>query len=249
MKFVIAAILLALAALAPAAVMLELDAAALLAGEISETQNAIPGGRWQPNVPLRVESVAGRQAFVFEGTQTLISGLLPAEKWDAFTVEAWVMNPTIERLETVAAICSVKGGMGTEFNFSNSASAGAFRSGFKATMPFAALPTAGAWHHLAWSYGAGVLRVFVDGECELERPLKVMLPVPMKVHVGASGEVDNKGPRKAFSGAIARVKIHNAALTHEELRASGGFVAPYAPEPCNGHASDPRPTDPRAPGG
>ena len=232
------AFLLILAAHAPAAVVLELDAAALPAGEISETQNGIPRGRWQPNVPLRVDKVAGRQAFVFDGTQTLIARLPPAEKWDAFTVEAWVMNPTIERLETVAAICGVKGGAGTEFNFASSASAGAFRSGFKATTPFTTLPAAGVWHHLAWSCGGGVLRVFVDGERELERPLKVTLPVPMKVHVGASGEVDNKGPKKAFSGAIAKVKVHNVALTQEELRASAGLLAPYAPEPRNGATTD-----------
>ena len=239
MKHSIAVILLlALAAHAPAAVILELDATTLPAGEISDLQNAIPGGSWHPNVPLRVESVAGRPAFVFDGTQTLISGALPAEKWDAFTVEAWVMNPAIERLETVAAICGVKGGMGTEFNFASSASAGAFRSGFKATTPFETLPAAGLWHHLAWTYGGGVLRVFVDGERELECPLKVTLPVPMKVHIGASGEVDNKGPRKAFSGAIGRVKIHNAALSQEELRASGGFTAPYAPEPRNSTTTD-----------
>ena len=88
-RFIPFLFLLSLAAHARAAVVLELDASALPVGEISETQNAIPGGRWQPNVPLRVEHVAGRQAFVFDGTQTLISGLLLAEKWDAFTVEAW----------------------------------------------------------------------------------------------------------------------------------------------------------------
>ena len=237
MKF-LPTFLLILAAHAPGAVMLELDASALPTTEITETQNAIPGGRWQPNVPLRVDKVAGRQAFVFDGTQTLIAGLPPAEKWDAFTVEAWVMNPTIERLETVAAICGVKGGMGTEFNFSSSASAGAFRSGFKATTPFTTLPAANVWHHLAWTYGGGVLGVFVDGERELERPLRVTLPVPMKIHVGASGEVDNKGPKKAFSGAIAKVKLHNVALTQEELRAGAGLLAPYAPEPRNGATTD-----------
>ena len=45
---------------AQAAVVLELDAAALPEGEVSETQNAIPGGRWQPNVALRVERVVLR---------------------------------------------------------------------------------------------------------------------------------------------------------------------------------------------
>jgi len=100
------------------------------------------------------------------------------------------------------------------------------------------VPAAGVWHHIAWSYADGVLRVFVDGESELERPLKVTLPIPMKVHVGASGEVDNKGPRKAFSGAISQVKLHNTALTQDELRASAGFVAPFAPEPRNGATTD-----------
>ena len=230
--------LLALAARGSAAVVLELDAAALPVGEISEPRNPIPEMRWQPCAPLRVERVAERQAFVFDGTQTLISGLLPGEKWSAFTVEAWVRNPEIARIETVAAFCSVKGGSGTEFNFASSASAGAFRSGFKATTPFRTLPAAGAWHHLAWSYGAGVLRVFVDGELDAEQPLKVTLPMPMKVHVGASGEVDNNGPKKAFSGAVAKVKIHNAALTQEEVRASAGLLAPYAPEPRDGARTD-----------
>ena len=219
---------------AQAAVILELDASALPVAEITETQNAIPGGRWQPNVALPVEDAGGRKAFVFGGTQTLISGLLPAEKWDAFTIEAWVINPTIERLETVVAICGVKGGSGTEFNFSNSASAGAFRSGFKATTPFETLPSANVWHHIAWSYGGGVLRVFVDGERELERPLRVAFPVPMKVHVGASGEVDNKGPKKAFTGAIAKMRLHNTALTQKEVRASAGLLTPFEPEPRNG---------------
>ena len=72
-RLVSALFLLALGGAARAAVVLELDASALPLAEISETQNVIPGGRWQPNVPLRVENVAGRRAFVFDGTQTLIS--------------------------------------------------------------------------------------------------------------------------------------------------------------------------------
>ena len=225
---------LALSESASSAVVLELDASALEAGVLNE----IPGSKWHPNVPLPIEAVSGRKAFVFDGTQQLISELLPAEKWTAFTVESWVMNPAIDRQETVAAICSAKGGAGTEFNFAGSSSAGAFRSGFKATTPFSKLPEPGVWHHIAWTYGGGTLRVFVDGELEVERTLKVTLPMPMKVHVGASGEVDNKGPRKAFSGAIAKVKLHNTALTHDELRAGAGFTAPYAPEPKNGATTD-----------
>ena len=216
--------------------MLELDALALPAGQITEITTA--GHRWHSNMPLRVEALAGRQAISFDGTQTLISELLPPEKWSAFTVEAWVLNPAIDRLETVVAMCGLTGGMGTEFNFSSSASAGAFRSGFKATTPFSTLPAVAVWHHLAWTYNGATLSVFVDGELDLERRLKVSLPVPLKMHVGSSSEVDDKGPRKAFSGAITRVKVHNTALMQEELRASAGLLAPYAPEPRNGAVTD-----------
>ena len=47
---------------AQAAVILELDASGLPVAEITETQNAIPGGRWQPNVPLPVDHAGGRKA-------------------------------------------------------------------------------------------------------------------------------------------------------------------------------------------
>jgi hypothetical protein len=234
----IAAVLLLVLTSARAAVVLELDASKLPSGIISETENPIPGGRWHPNAPLRVEPVEGRPAFVFAGAEQLISEVLPAEKWAGFTVEAWVMNPQISRLETVAAICGVLGGSGTEFNYGGSATSGAFRSGFKATAPFSRPPVAGAWHHLAWSYTGGVLRVFVDGELELERPLKVILPSPSKVHVGASGEVDNKGPRQAFEGAISRWKLHDTALTQAEVRESAGLLGPYAPEPRDGATTE-----------
>lgn len=228
----------ALAAFSRGNVVLEFDAALLPEGEISESQNPIEGGAWHPNLPLRVERVSGKKALVFQGTQTLISEPLPAQKWDAFTVETWVLNPDIDRLETVAAFCGLKGGSGTEFNYSSSASAGAFRSGFKATTPFTTLPRSAEWHHVAWTYSGGVLRVFVDGEREVERALKVTLPSPMKVHLGSSGEVDNRGPRKAFSGAIAKMKLHDAVLSQTELRASAGLTAPYAPEPGDGATTD-----------
>lgn len=187
--------LLLLACIAPAAAetLMDLDASSIPPGEISETHNPIPGGRWQPNAPLRIEKIEGRSAFVFKGAEQLISELLPPVKREQFTVEAWVLNPTVERVETVAAMCGVKGGSGTEFAYASGASAGAFRSGFKATAPFVTIPTAGQWHHIAWSYDGGALRIYVDGEFETERPLKLNLPVPMKLHVGASGEGPSQG--------------------------------------------------------
>ena len=204
--------------------IVDLDAAALALG--------------MPNA--RVETVQGRSALVFDGMQQFIAEApLPAgfEKGKAFTVEAWALNPAVGKAETVVAFAPPRGGAGTEFGFGSGPTAGAFRSGFKATTPFTTVPAPNAWHHLAWSFtgGAeGTLRVFVDGELDVEKPLRLTLPPGAKIHVGASGEVDNNGPKKGFSGAIARVRVHDAALTQAELRQSAGIVSAFAPTPRNG---------------
>ena len=228
---------------AHAATILELDASAVQPGEISTVQDRIAGARWSANVPLRVENVQGRTAFVLDGTQQLISEFTLPEAMSktAFTVEAWALNPEIGRLETAVAFAPARGGSGVEFNFCSSQSAGAFRSGFKATTPFGGTVPANVWHHLAWTYGGpadAVLRVYVDGELNVERALKFALPPLAKIHVGASGEVDSKGPKKGFSGAIARVRIHDAALTQAALREGAGLRDAFAPQPRNGATTE-----------
>lgn len=235
---------LALSASLHAGVVADLDASAVAPGEISvATDQAAAGGRWGANAPLRTEQVQGRAAFVLDGTRQLISEFILGPDWErrAFTVEAWALNPVIGKAETVVAFAPLKGGPGTEFAFSSGPSAGAFRSGFKATAPFGAVPSPNVWHHLAWTYGGladGTLRVYVDGELDAERTLKFTLPPQIKIHVGASGEVDNQGPKKAFSGALARVRVHDAALNQAQLREGAGLRAAYDPAPRNETTTD-----------
>ena len=208
--------------------LLDLDAAALARGVLN----------------ARVESVQGRAALVFNGVEEFIAEApLPAgfEKGKPFTVEAWALNPAVGKAETVVAFAPARGGPGTEFGFGSGPTAGAFRSGFKATTPFAAPPSPEAWHHLAWTFAGGaegMLRVYVDGELDIEKPLRLTLPPGAKIHVGASGEVDGNGPKKGFSGAIAQVRVHDAALTQEDLRRSAGIVRAFAPTPRNGETLD-----------
>ena len=63
------------------AVLAELDAASLPAGEFSGQT-----GRWNTNVPVRVETVREKPAIVFDGTQVAISELLATQKLTAFSV-------------------------------------------------------------------------------------------------------------------------------------------------------------------
>ena len=226
---------------APAAeALFDLDALQLPQGALHEWVSKVPAaGLLASEKPLSVETVMGRRAVVFDGTQELLSGFsLPAgfEK-SPFTVEAWVMNPTVEKTEVLLVLASVKGGPGTEFSFSTSATSGAFRSGFKATNPFSKVPSPNTWHHLAWTYGgggSGHLRVYVDGELDLERPLKITLTPEARIHVGASGETNEAGRLKHFSGAIARLRLLPNELSQAELRQSAGLLSDYSPEPTNG---------------
>src|SRR3954465_4086887 len=113
--------------------ILDFDAASLAAGV--------------PNA--RIETVQGRAALMLDGTQQfIVEAPLPAgfEKGNAFTVEAWALNPTVEKAETIVAFAPARGGPGTGFGFGSGATAGAFRSGFKATTPFTTLPAPNAWH-------------------------------------------------------------------------------------------------------
>ncbi len=224
---------------ASAEILVDLDASSLSLGAIREWKSSLPAdGNAHSDAPLQVEKTQGRNAVIFDGTQQFIASFtLPAgfEK-KPFTVEVWVLNPKIDKAETVIAFVPEKGGPGTEFNFSSGPTAGAFRSGFKATTPFTHVPLEGAWHHLAWTHdgsGDSTLRVYVDGELDTERALKFTLPVAAKIHIGGSGEPENKARLKGFSGAIARVRIQDKALTQAELRAGAGLRMAFAPEPRN----------------
>jgi cytolysin (calcineurin-like family phosphatase) len=220
-----------------AGVILDLDASKLPAGEVSEAADQVNAGKWKANTPFKIESTEGTPALVLDGAHKLTSDFpLPAgfEK-SPFTVEVWAMNPAVDKMETVLTFAPEKGGPGTEFSFSSGSSAGAFRSGFKATTPFRSVPSPKVWHHLAWVYGAdGMLRVFVDGELNVEAKLGFNMGAGSMVHIGASNENEGKGLRRGFTGAIARVRVQNTALTQAELRQGAGIVNAFSPSPASG---------------
>ena len=246
----------ALPFLAPAraAVLLDLDASTLSEGPLISWPNRAPSGGALAStnpVPVRVETLAGRRAVLFNGTQRLVSDFpLPPElcKGGPFTVEAWALNPELDRTETLVSFALPKGGLGTEFNFGSGPTAGAFRSGHKTTLPFGLLPrgdlppfvqapAAGDWHHLAWTCSGGPesrLKVYVDGELDAERGLRAGMPPLSGIFVGASSESDRGVPRKGFTGALARVRIRDECLDQPLLRKEAGLEHAFDPSPRRG---------------
>lgn len=108
-----------------------------------------------------------------------------------------------------------------------------------------------SWHHLAISYDGNALRLFADGRLAGEKQIgKKRVPVPGKLAFGR--RQDNSGDGYRFRGAIDEVRLHDRALTLEELRLH--FVKPEIDRPAlkpvaewtfraDGDASSTRPSE------
>ncbi len=77
--------------------------------------------------------------------------------------------------------------------------------------------SAGAWRHVAATYGGGALRIYVDGALVASRTLSGALPNSASaLFIGG-----NQSWGEFFAGAIDDVKIYRRALTAGEIAASG----------------------------
>ncbi len=81
----------------------------------------------------------------------------------------------------------------------------------------------GKWHSVAATFQStsGVLRLYVDGVIQGERPLRPKTSVDGQViRIGYTAS-DFPTPRSAFIGDIRDVRLYQRRLTNDELRASG----------------------------
>ena len=220
-------------------VLIDCDANAIPPGALLKWENkGRLGGVFEAKQAPSVASVEGRSAVVFKGEESLSSSFVLPEL-QAFSVEAWVLNPTIERLETMLYVSPPKGGMGMEFNYSKSSNGGAFRSGFKMTTAFDSVPQPGAWHHLVWTYSgnpARSLKIYVDGELETASPFSLLIANQSHVLLGCAAEA--KILKQAFSGALSRIRVFNSALSQDDVRREGKWSSAFAPSPKNGSTTD-----------
>ncbi len=86
-----------------------------------------------------------------------------------------------------------------------------------------------AWNHLAMSYDGDSLRFHVNGASGGER--KIGRPrTPGRTGLAFGRRQDNCGDGYHFRGAVDEIRIHDRALTAEEIR--GRFTAPEAASPA-----------------
>ena len=203
-----------------------LDAALVAEGPVLDWDNAgSAGGTFRRASIPRVETVAGRPAIVCEAAERLV-GDSPLTGLAAFTLEAWVLNPSIGSGEAYAALVAPDRSP-VLFQYASSVLDGGFATE-RGGLAFAAPPTADQWHHLAVvSTGGdrGTVILYVDGEREAERELAVSVADGARLVVGGGG-------RRGFSGAIARLRIQDQPLDQGAVRRGAGMTHAFAPSPA-----------------
>ena len=159
-------------------------------------------------------------AVAFNGTTTRARTSANLNLGSAFTLQAWVNNPTNEAYETILTV-------GQERSlFLENGQLGLDAGG--TVVSFGPLPTA-VWTHVAVTYDGTALQAYVDG-MPLGAPQAIALaPVTGPVQVGAwifgAADVDY------FSGTLDEVRVQSRALTQAEILADLAIavVAPPAP--------------------
>lgn len=177
-----------------------------------------PGVFTSQSREVRVETVAGRRAVVFDGRGELVSSFSAGAEitgGSPYTVAAWAWNPTVEPEECLVAWSRRRGELGTgaQLNYGANPRFGAVgHYSWDKDMGFrGGPPSAGRWHHVAVTYDQKVERVFVDGvlNTEAEKTLHIQIGEPVRIG-SAGGEI-------YFSGALAQVQFFGQALTGRQV--------------------------------
>lgn len=171
------------------------------------------------NKPL-VSMIDGKKALVFSGRERLSSSNLAPPSMlgnSSYTVSMWVLNPAIDKEETIVSWTSRGGDNLTNaaVGYGNSKTAGAIIHQGWADLGFKKLPESNKWHNIVVVFDGTMERIYVDGK--LDRAERRMLFINKLSHflIGA-----NEDGSAGFSGALAALKVYDIPLGEEEIKTS-----------------------------
>ena len=225
------------AATARAEVVVRLDATALPAGALASWSNTGSlGGAFTPDADVpQVATVAGVNGVTFDGANDWYVGPVAPTSMTGNgnrTVTAWIYNPAIGTEETVAAWGRRGGGNGTLAAYTHGTHAiwGAVGQwGNVADMGWGGAQRTAAWTFVAFTYDGAALTtsVYTDGRlsaAELNGPLNTWATstggTPLPIVVGAQNNADGSRGSIPASLTIAKLEIHDRALTAAEVAAA-----------------------------
>ncbi|OWK68794.1 family 43 glycosylhydrolase [Pedobacter sp. AJM] len=164
-----------------------------------------------------VTMIDGKKALLFSGKERLSSSILAPPSLlgnSSYTVSMWVLNPEIEKEETLVSwtdrsgddLTNVSVGYGSGKN-----SGAAVHLGW-ADLGYKVVPQANQWHHMVMVFDGTMERIYVDGK--LDRAARRMLFIKKLSHFLVGGNEDGTA---GFSGALAALKVYDKPLSFEEI--------------------------------
>ena len=180
-------------------------------GKLAGTFSAL--GSAKPIVAL----LDGKKALLFSGKERLSSSALAPPSLlgnSSYTISMWVLNPEIEKEETIISwtqrggdnLTNVSAGYGASKN-----SGAAVHLGW-ADLGYKVVPKAKQWHHIVMVFDGTLERIYVDGK--LDQVARRMLFVKKLSHFLVGGNEDGTA---GFSGALASLKVYDLPLSSAEI--------------------------------
>jgi hypothetical protein len=182
--------------------------------------------------------VGGVAAVELDGATTVYRGPLTnamLEGAHARTVEVWAYNPSSEPDEETMVAWGRRGTNlnNFAFNWGSNATWGALTAyGTEMDMGWDVFPSTGAWRHLVLVYDGTNVNLYDNavsrGAQEYSGETALQTAAGCHINIGAQNDAENADPifeseffagqPLAFSGYVALVRIHGAALTAEQVK-------------------------------
>ena len=179
------------------------------------------GGIFTTDDDLMVEIIQSKYAFFFDGKQHLTSSFNCPANFTynaAYTISAWVLNPSVSSSECIACITPSSGDL-TAFQFNHNKNretgivdhAGSFES---AGFPSEVNAGEGKWQHWTITFDGWFQRFYLNGKLIREKNNFIMLRPAGPITIGS----DARGG-DAFSGYIHSLRLYDRALRSDEVLA------------------------------
>ncbi len=158
----------------------------------------------------------GKAAFRFTGKETMqIYKYLQDLIYNApYTLTAWILNPEVDEIETVAQIMPAGNDLAT-IELRNGKSRNEGIVAHNASFENAGAPQAvkaGVWQHWAVSFDGFNERIYCDGELVSEKNIFLMLRPGDYITIGASAHGTHP-----FTGYIHRLRLYHSDLSHTQI--------------------------------
>jgi len=145
-----------------------------------------------------------------------------------FSVEVWMYKATINDETGPVAWGTRSSGQNVSCNWGRNTGWGGFSwQGGGYDYGWASVPTAGTWHHLAWTYdGAGNLSLYRDGVLDRTAIQTAVLNVNPNYNIALGVQHNGANWAGYAAGVLAKVRIHDGVLDATQVANNYTFEAP-----------------------